>query len=453
MEAFLDQVFRVNGTDGIAMGKYDGSAWYDATYPDSNVDGAPKGRYINLYGRRLAVGYVNYFSLDFPSRVWLSDIAAANDTLKWGLTSGTDLITTADSAVVTSNQAKFTDRNIKVGDSFVITSGTNAKTYAVSNLLNNANLEITPAPTYTGTGQSFWVGGNYLDVKTDDGDVVTGLGDNSGRLLIFKRNSLHRWAEGQLEVEEVKGAPGTPSHRSIVNIKTIPVTCYFSLNPIGIFVYNGTESVNATRGIQDYLEGIDQTTNFVGWRVGDLYKVYVGTITNTDKDISIPRAVIVLDLASGAVYFESLAHAITSVTEFVESSVTNIYATSSSTTVYQLESGATDNGTNFSWYIETGPFFPGGTPINKEFKGVEIYVSRGFGASVQYKIVGDERGNDDQQWRSIGQLESNLTTLDIPDLPRGRGIRFRISREPITEPIILEKIDVYWQPINNPYMD
>ena len=455
---FLDYAFMVNGYDGDAMRSYDGTNWSISTL----VNDAPKGNYIHLFGRRLCVGYVSYFNQTFPSRVWYSDIAKPDDTLVWGREDNTDLITTAGRSVVTSNSSKFMERGIKVGDTFVITSGTNQGTYAVSNVLSETQLDLVTGAPYAGTdqgvlatssSQSFWCGSNYIDVKTDDGDVIEGLGDNSGRLLIFKRNSLHRWG-GTGEAEEVKGSPGTPSHRSIVNLKNIPITMFLSANPVGIFAYDGVKSTNITRGIQDYLDGISAANldTAVGWRVGDLYKVYVGTITNTDKDISIPNAVIVYNAAGDSLWFESLTHVPQVTTEFVESSATNLYFGNDSVNAYQLEYGTQDSTTNYSWYVETGAIFPSGSELNKVFEGVEVIANRGFGTSVQYKIVGDEKGSDDPQWKSIGQLTNNLSSLSISDSPKGRGIRFRFSREPITEPIILEKINIYYKVIGNPFI-
>ena len=130
-----------------------------------------------------------------------------------------------------------------------------------------------------------------------------------------------------------------------------------------------------------------------------------------------------------------------------------MYACNDGTQVFQLDSGTTDDGVNFSWYIETGSIYgTTGSEVNKEYQGIEIFVERGFGASVQFKIIGNEDGNDDKQWRSIGQIKNNLTTLKIPENPRGRGIRFRFSREPISEPLVLEKFTIYSVPINNPFL-
>lgn len=453
MAMFLDNVFRVNGEDGDVMVAYDGSTWDNGTYPNSLVDNAPTGRYIHLFGRRMCVGYVKYASTTFPSRVWVSDNAAANDLLTWGLSNGSDLANAANESTIQADTGKFVIRNIKVGDPLIITSGSNKGAYTVSTITDDQHIELVETLTNAATGQSYWVGGNYIDVKTDDGDVITGLGDNSGRLLIFKRRSLHRW-NGAGEAEQVKGAPGTPSHRSIVNLQTIPITCYFSADPLGIFVYDGTKSTNVSRGIQDYLEGIDSSnySSTVGWRVGDLYKVYVGDITNTDKDISIPNAVIVFNAASNSLYFESYTNAVTATTEFVESSQTNLYMGGDSTFIYQLEIGSDDDGTNYSWYVETSSYYPSGSELVKQFEGIEVYVQRGLGATIQYKIVGDEKGNNDEDWQSLGSVTNNLTSLPIPNLPKGRGIRFRISREPINEPIILEKIDVFYTPLYNPFL-
>ena len=352
--------------------------------------------------------------------------------------------------------SRFITNGIKVGDPLTITAGDNKKEYTVANVSTETGLVLTEEIVNGGSSQSFWVGNNAVDVQNNDGDVITGLGENSNRLLIFKRRSLFRW-NGTSEPEKVKGAPGTTSQRSVVTMKRLPITIYFSVvdGQAGLYAYDGRSTVLISRKIQDYVDGISASNypNTVAWQTGDLYKCYVGTMTNTDKDISITNAVIVYDVSANTLWFESLGDVLKDTTTFVESDADNLYASNDGTQIFQLDSGNTDDGVNFSWYVETGPLYTvSGAEINKEYQGLEIFVERGFGVSVQYKIVGDENGNDDKQWRSIGQITNNLTTLKIPELPRGRGIRLRFYREPIVEEVVLEKVTTYYKPINNPFI-
>ena len=451
-ESFNDNVFVINGNDGDAMRSYDGTNWSLT----SNVTNAPKAKYIKIFNQLLCLGYVNYNSKNFASRVWFANRPDENDNIEWDLETGTDLSTNAGQKAVVSLGSRFVSRGIQVGDTFVITAGDNKKEYSVASIDAETGVTLNQEVVNTGTSQTFWVGSNFFEVDTNDGDVITGLGENSGRLLIFKRRSLYRW-NGTSAPEKVKGSPGTVSNRSIVTMKSLPVTIYFANidGQAGFYAYDGKSTVLISRKVLDYINGIS-SSNYAStsaWQTGDLYKCYVGDITDTDKNISIAKAVFVYDISANAIWFESLGDTLQDTTTFVESGADNLYACNDGTQVFQLESGTTDDTVNYSWYVETGPIYTvSGSEINKEFQGLEIFVERGFGASVQYKIIGNENGNDDKEWRSIGQITNNLTTLDIPNHPRGRGIRIRLFREPIQEVIVLEKITVYYKPINNPFI-
>ena len=305
MESFNDKVFVVNGQDGDAMRSYDGTNWSLT----EDVTGAPKAKYIKLFNQLLCLGYFNYNSINYPSRVWFADGPDENKLIRWGLETGSDLSTSAATKVVVSLGSRFISRGIKVGDPFVITAGNNKKEYTVATVSTETGLNLTEEVVNTGTSQSFWVGNNAVDVQSNDGDVITGLGENSNRLLIFKRNSLFRW-NGVSEPEKVKGAPGTTSQRSIVTMKSLPITIYFANvdGQAGLYAYDGRSTVLITRKILDYIDGISASNyaSTVAWQTGDLYKCYVGTITNTDKNISITNAVIVYDVSANALWFESL---------------------------------------------------------------------------------------------------------------------------------------------------
>ena len=181
-----------------------------------NVNPSVKGKYIKKYNTRLYLGNVTIAGVSYPSRVWYSDLPKADYTLRWGIESGTNLVQTADSATVTSTGAKFKDNNIKVGDKMTITTGENAGEYIVQSINSETQITLTDKLTHTATS-SYWVGSNYFDVETDDGDEIKGFGVNSNELIILKNSSTHRFSStGTLR--KSRTTIGTSSPKSIVDL-------------------------------------------------------------------------------------------------------------------------------------------------------------------------------------------------------------------------------------------
>jgi len=107
-ETFVDCLFMTNGTDKVWC--YNGTTW-----EVQNVNTSVKGKYIKKYNTKLYLGNVTIAGVSYPSRVWYSDLPLADGTLRWGIESGTNLVQTAGSAIITSTGAKFKDNNVKVG--------------------------------------------------------------------------------------------------------------------------------------------------------------------------------------------------------------------------------------------------------------------------------------------------------------------------------------------------
>jgi hypothetical protein len=181
----------------------------------------PKAKYIIEDKNRL---YLFNISIpvggNFPSRCWYCDLPK-NNTISWDFESGTNLVTTANSPIITSSGALFLTRGIKQGDTVSIINGDDAGEYEVESVDSETQLTLSKSLTDSATGKSFWVGGNWFDVERDNSDVGIGIGKNFNRVLLFKRHSVNKFLKTSDVVTDsllpINGCPGTTSHRSIVS--------------------------------------------------------------------------------------------------------------------------------------------------------------------------------------------------------------------------------------------
>ena len=287
-DVFLDYCIGVNGVDRNQV--YNGT-WFDGGARTR----MPIANFVKTVGNKIYIANLTYVGTNYKSRVWISDLSK-NDDITWGYETGTNLAQTAGSSVVTSTNAGFLTYNIKVGDPFFITTGTNAGQYTVNTIDSDQQITLVEAMKFTATGSTYWVGSNWFDARRNDGDTLQGLGENDSKLLVFKRESLFRYDEKELR--RVKGAPGTTSHRSITNVREN--TYYF--HDTGIIRYDGLSTFLVSRPIQDWIDGISSSSydSIVGWKDEDILYMFVGDISNSAKGISLTNAILIYDTAAQA---------------------------------------------------------------------------------------------------------------------------------------------------------
>src|SRR4030042_1336725 len=353
-ESFLDKAWFVNGSDKNRH--FDGTTW-TTTGKELNF---PKARFIKRYKTRLYVAYITIRTTNYPSRVWYSDLPE-NNLLTWDYETQTNLQQTVETGTVRSPGAQFKTYGIKVGDPFTILTGGNIGQYNVASVDSETQLTLTDNLVAGGAAATYWVGGNWFDVNTDDNDVIPGLGENGDRLLVFKNDSLHRFDGTTLK--QVKGVPGTTSGRSVVNIRDY--TLYF--HRTGIYRYDGVSSTLISRGIQEYIDGIVYT-NYnaaVAWKVGEeVYRCFVGDISNSDAGISLSNAYLDYDLATQTWSVGTYTVSIYSATSYIESQAQNTFLGTTASEVYQDNIGNDDGETTpIEWNMETAWHFPFGTQV------------------------------------------------------------------------------------------
>ena len=414
----------------------------------------PKGKYIiedklrvYVFNAKIPVGG------EFNSRFFYSDLPR-NDTIAWGIETGTDLVTTNASAVVTSAGSQFLTNGIKVGDPFFITTGADAGEYEVKSVDSETQITLTEDLTAAATGVSFWVGGNWEDVKRDNSDVGMGLGLNSDRVLFFKRFSLHKWNKGNTDSENslipVKGVPGTTSHRSITNVRDF--TLYYA--DTGMWRYDGTSSQLVSNPIQEIIDGVSSAnlSNIVGWAVADrICKMYVGDVSNSDTGLEIPNCVICYDVFANAWWVESYDDVINCSVVWVEDNAVKNFIFSNDGEAFQSEKGNTYNGNAFPMDIETWFQYPIAPEVSVNFTRFKTYTQHGRGIQLMYKLAyySAEGGyRVDAEWRRAKPKQKTEDeqewVLDSgQDRAAGYALRIVESSDTNARPL-LERISAYY---------
>jgi hypothetical protein len=442
MDTFLDYLFAVNGTDITQA--FDGTT---ITSSGQRVR-CPVAKYVKTYGTKLYLGYLTVNSQTFHSRIWHSDLPQNND-VRWGIEWGTNLAQTASSAVVTSSGVYFDSYGIKAGDPLFVLDGANKGQYEVKSVDSNNQLTLTTSLSHTASSTSYIVGSNYFDVRTNDNDYLRGLGENSDRLLAFKLHSLHRYNGSSLF--QVKGAPGTSSHRSIVNSSSGALTGWFhgsQPKKTGVYLYDGVDYVKASAAIQPYIDGIASTifTSVVGWVEDDWMRWYVGDITNSQRNISVTKAVISYDATTNKWSIDPINKVPKCATVYEESDVQKIFLGDDSAEVFQTPSGFTFDGDPIPWAMETGPHYPQGASTLLRYTRAHVIARDAKGIRVRYRLI-DKPSSVDETWHPLGELTEDKTELIFPSSHgRSSGVEIRLDESGIRENSqYIEKIILFYK--------
>lgn len=441
---FLDHAFFVNGTDSNYS--YDSDGTWSAT---TNLGDAPVAKYILNHKTRLYLGNIKINSTWYRSRVWYSDLPS-NNQIVWGLETGTNLAQTVDTAVVTSSGATFKTNNIKVGDPFIIEDGSNAGQYTVRSIDSETQITLTETLSATVADSTFWVGGNWFDVKTDDGDVLTGFGENSNEVIPFKRNSLHRYNSLGGTLRQVKETPGTGSNRSIVNLNEY--TYYYDPTSDAIRRFDGINSIDISKAVDDLLKNMASANkdNVVGWSVeGEIVEMYIGT-TTTRKGDTITNCVLRWDASSETWSTRTTPYVIEQRTKWVQDSKPTTYIGTQCGRVLKTPDGYSYDGTAMSFDLTDRPIFPMGDDVLVDFEKIRVWVENGPDLQVLYKLYYMPDGNKrwvNSDWIPIkGKCNAELVELTFSDaeLRRACGIQLKFIQSSSHESFLIEKYKLYF---------
>lgn len=458
-EVFIDRVFHQNYNDAPITFKT--SAW-----SREFVGRCPLSKYLKRLKSKLYLGNCKFFgpqipqdtdgnNLTFPSRVFFPDLFQGN-TLTWGIEWGTNGTTTAGTRIFQlSGQLPqdFVASNIKVGDPLFITSGnaqlSGEKPYLVTQVASPYRLIVDRDFPVTATSLHYWVGSNWFDTETDDGDSITGFGENNTRLLVFKLLSLHYFTGSQRQA--VQGAVGTSSKRSIINDKYGNTYYFHGSDPkiSGIYKYNGVGSVKASRGIDDYIRGMSASnySAVVAWAEGNELRFYLGDLSATNKTEAVSKAVATINVDTGAWDVGPIGDNITCATQWLVSNEQKSYCGTDDSQILKMDTGYTFNTAPISSTVETKVYYPSGSEIINDFPYIQVIGRNLKGLRLKYKLWDNPTGVDDKWW-SLGECTDDKTEFVVPlNHQNASGIQYKVEEIGTVEnDWYVEKISQFYKP-------
>lgn len=127
----------------------------------------------------------------------------------------------------------------------------NDRIYLAHTSNNQSELFWSDLPTgNTGSWSLTWTSTNNTRVETNDGETITGLGENFNRVLVFKPSSINKWDADNEQMVKEKGKIGSTSHRSIKNIGQSTI---FYKAGNGFYDYRNDEPELISRRIDDFI--------------------------------------------------------------------------------------------------------------------------------------------------------------------------------------------------------
>lgn len=458
MEPFLDRIFLQDYS--VRPKTFNGTTWsteYVSRTPIAKFQKNYKEKSRIYLGNCKFIGPqapndLNGNPLIFPSRVFYPDLYIGS-TLTWGIEWGTNGRTTAGSPYFDLDlplPQDFKAVNIKIGDPLFITSGNAqlaAKPYTVASVESPYRLRMTENFPVTATSLHYWVGSNWFDVATDDNDQITGFGENSTRLLVFKLMSL--WYYNGTQKKQIKDAPGTSSARSVINKRGY--TYYFhGSDPYstGIYRHDGVGSTRVSRAIDPFIRGMSAANydDVIVWEEGENLRWYIGNITNANYGISMTNAVATLNTVTNAWDVSPIDDVITCSTTFRTSNQKDTYCGTGDDAVHKMATGNAFNTAPINMLLETKVYYPSGTDVINEFPRIQIIGRQTKGVKVKVKLWNNPRSVG--EWRGIGELTDDKTELTLPnDYTIASGIQIGYYENGTLEnDIYIEKATIFYKP-------
>jgi len=450
---FLDKAYFTNGWGflGSAVVKNDDSKRYDGTSwrNETQVNKMPLSKYVYQLGDRLYIAnlYFPTSQLNFPSMVWYCNLPESGE-ITWGFEEGVvSGVKGQRKLTAPVGSVYFKARGIKIGDPITFPTLSGKKEYNISEILNDKTVVLTEDLEDTLVNQPFWAGSNWFQVSQNDGDEVTGLGDNNDNLLAFKQDSLYRYDRSSLR--KIKGVPGTTSQESVVNIKD--KTYYF--HPTGVWEHDGITSHLVSRPIQDYVDAVspDMYPDVVAWPTGssrETLRVLIGDVTDVDNGISLTNGILDFDTTNQAWSPGAMLTKFTCKTEFRESNDKNVFLGNTADEVYQDNTNTSDNGVVIPWMADTGFHFPAGPQVEIEFEKFLVYTKKGRGMQVRYKLYGTP-WKIDKQWRPLNDIENEVTEYQLKGRSEydniGRGIAIQFTESSDDKTPVVERVDIFYK--------
>lgn len=268
---------------------------------------------------------------------------------------------------------------------------------------------------------NFTTADDYFDVNPEDGQSITALGENSGRLLIFKDESMFRWNDSATEPDPIIDV-GTSSQESV---KTINGITYF-FNRYGVYAYSGGMPYCISRKVQSWIDAITQSklSDIYAEVDHDHYYLAIGDVTVDSVDYSNVLLVYNIPLMAWTIW--SLANEVSALSSYLSSGARYISMGTTGGKMFRINSGNSDGGTAIAVNIETKQYDIETPEIEKKFTEVHIGTDKARGILEIGALV------DDESLKTIGSSQDDDFTK-LPSTLEGKKLGITISESGVGE--------------------
>ena len=288
--------------------------------------------------------------------------------------------------------------------------------------------------------------GQYFDVKTDDNDYINGMEVLGNRLIIFKRDSIHRFAvdsSGNQALIQVPGAVGTTSYKSIIKDRMNGCLYYFHPNA-GIVRYDGMRAEPISLSIQEFVEGVSDSSSVVAWSDGFIFYWFVGDVTHpTDSERNLTNGIFIYDSLAKRWTVGELSDSITSATMWFYDGITHAYLGSGSGQVYKWDTDTyTDDDAPIELMARKTPIYEIDPSITKSYDRSLIYSDPQNALYVKYRLI---RKDGEGDWRNSIALNRPIEVIEVnPASEEARGIQYEFNALYRTKAPTIEGISNYY---------
>jgi len=281
------------------------------------------------------------------------------------------------------------------------------------------DMDISSVPNSAGTAVSWTSGNRRIRFNPDDSGNITGHGQVSGLLLVFKDDAMFRWNNRSTEPDRIIDV-GCTSHESIA----VGGSQLFFFNRKGVWTTRGEYPVLISRRVQDYIDGMDASfySEVSGYCDGEFYHCFIGNSTVGQRTFSNVELRYTLATKEWAVY--SRNKSLTIMARYKSGGDELIVAGDTTSDVIRLEdkTALTDlGGTAISYELESHDQEFGSRARQKEVSGHVFAFGKDL---VDAKVLISRDGGD---FREIGTAQREINDLKLQDTIRGYFLRFRIS--------------------------
>lgn len=369
------------------------------------------------------------------SGTWATIKTGLNTTKKWSFvnfqggfttncliaTNGTDAAMKYDGTSVT------TLANAPVGSNFVTTHD-NRVYLAEKNVVHYSALrKAEDWNTVDDSGQ--------IVVETADGKDITGLIAGSGRLTVFKQNSIHELFgnnPGNYTMKIVVDNLGCPTGNAA---QVVDGVIYFLGND-AVYRYSGgaLPASDFSMQVKETLAKINKAASdqSVSWQIGKKYYLAIPTGANTNPD-----TILEFDVDFNTWNIWSFPFPVTA-SGAILNDVT--YIGSSNGTIYKLDGSATtDNGTAIAWEWVSKPFTFSSMAAKSRWYRMWVIADIPSGATLNAYVSTDEDG---ENWTNVKSITSNANVqakeISIPTTLANNSNWVRIRLEGTGQVVVYE---------------